>query len=156
MSVTIRSARATDAFLIGELAREFANYLRELGDTTDFRLTAEAYLRDGFGETPAFAGLVAEDQRNIIGYLLYHFGYDSDRAVRTLHIADLYVAMSARRQGAGRALMSRAARIARDAGAEELIWSVYHPNVLATKFYESLGGERINEVFFMKIKADAI
>ena len=30
------------------------------------------------------AGLVAEVDDNVIGYLLYHFGYDSDRAARNL------------------------------------------------------------------------
>jgi ribosomal protein S18 acetylase RimI-like enzyme len=152
--LTIRPARATDAHAIRQLAREFADYLRQLGDPTDFKLTAEAYLRDGFGKKPAFAGLVTEDQGKVIGYLLYHFGYDSDKAARTFHVADLYVDAAARKQGVGRALMSAAARVARDAGAEELIWSVYPPNAPAINFYEKLGAERITEVFFMKLKAD--
>ena len=155
MSLTIRPALAGDAHTIGNLARQFADYLRELGDPTEFRLTAETYLRDGFGATPAFAGLVAED-RQVIGYLLYHFGYDSDRATRNLHIVDLYVEHVARRQGVGKALMLRAAKIAREAGAEEMIWSVYYPNSLAAAFYEKLGAHRISDVFFMKLKAKAI
>ena len=83
MALIIRPALASDAQSIGNLARQFASYLSELGDLTDFKLTANAYLRDGFGTKPAFAGLVAEDQGKVIGYLLYHFGYDSDRANRT-------------------------------------------------------------------------
>ena len=152
----ISPARQSDASSIGQLARQFANYLRELGDTTDFQLTAEAVWRDGFGETPAFAGLVAEDEGEVIGYLLYHFGYDSDRAARTLHIADLYVAPAKRNRGTGRALIARAASIARGAGAEELIWSVYHSNDIASKFYERMGAQRITDVFFMKLKVDSI
>ena len=62
---------------------------------------AAAYLRDGFGARPAFFGIVAEDQGTVVGYLLYHFGYDSDAAARTLHIADLYVDSGTRRRGAG-------------------------------------------------------
>ena len=84
MALIIRPTLASDAQSIGNLARQFASYLRELGDLTDFKLTANAYLRDGFGTTPAFAGLVAEDQGKVIGYLLYHFGYDSDRAARNM------------------------------------------------------------------------
>ena len=154
MKLIIRSARATDAHSIGELARQFANYLRDLGDTTDFQLTAEAFLRDGFGEKPAFVGLVAEEKGEVIGYLLYHFGYDSDLALRTLHIADLYVAPEKRNQGTGRALVAKAANIAREAGAEELIWSVYNSNAIASRFYEKIGAQRITDVFFMKLKAD--
>jgi GNAT superfamily N-acetyltransferase len=156
MSFTIRTARATDAPSIGALARQFADYLQQLGDTTEFKLTAETCLRDGFGDNPAFTGLVAEYDGKVIGYLIYHFGYDSDAAARTLHIADLFVDRTERRKGTGRALMARAAEIARQAGAEEIIWSVFRSNHLATAFYESLGAERIRDVFFMKLRADAL
>lgn len=151
-SFIIRAARAEDAFSVGALAREFAGYLRELGDTSEFRLTAEAYLRDGFGERPAFAGLVAEVDGRVIGYLLYHFGYDSDRAARTLDIADLYVERTERNQGVGRALMAAAADIAREAGAEEMVWAVFHANHLATTFYERIGAQRTHDIFLMKLK----
>jgi ribosomal protein S18 acetylase RimI-like enzyme len=52
--------------------------------------------------------------------------------------------------------MAAAASIAREAGARELVWSVYHANNLATTFYEKLGAQRITEVFFMKLRADAL
>ncbi|MGE5212866.1 MAG: N-acetyltransferase family protein [Nitrospirota bacterium] len=156
MALIIRPALATDAQSIGNLARQFANYLRELGDLTDFKLTTDAYLRDGFGTKRAFAGLVAEDQGKVIGYLLYHFGYDSDRAASNMHVVDLYVDRAARNQGVGRALMVRAASIARDTGAGEMIWSVYQSNTIAATFYEKLGAQRITDVFFMKLNADKI
>ena len=156
MALIIRPALASDAQSIGNLARQFASYLRELGDLTDFKLTGTAYLRDGFEATPAFAGLVAEDRGKVIGYLLYHFGYDSDRAARNMHVADLYVDTAARNQGVGKALMARAAGIARETGAEEIIWSVYQSNTIATTFYEKLGAQRITDVFFMKLSADKI
>lgn len=156
MALVIRPALASDAQSIGNLARQFASYLSELGDSTDFKLTANAYLRDGFGTKPAFAGLVAEDQGKVIGYLLYHFGYDSDRAARNMHVVDLYVHRATRNQGVGKALMVRAASIARETSAEEMIWSVYQSNTIAATFYEKLGAQRITDVFFMKSSADKI
>jgi len=155
-SFTIRPARADDAFSIGALAAQFANYLRELGDTSEFRLTAEAYLRDGFGANPAFAGLAAEENGQVIGYLLYFFGYDSDRAERTLDIADLYVEQTKRNQGVGKALITQAAKIAREIGAEQMVWAVFRPNDLATKFYEGVGAQRIDDIFLMRLNAHAI
>src|SRR6266446_9489899 len=98
--LNVRTALASDAHSIGNLAQQFAGYLRQLGDLTDFNLTAETYLRDGFSSQPVFTGLVAEDKGRVIGYLLYHFGYDSDAAVPNLHIADLYVDSEARKRGA--------------------------------------------------------
>jgi ribosomal protein S18 acetylase RimI-like enzyme len=149
MRAVIRNATAADAQAIGELAKEFQEYLRALGDRTHFEFTAETYLRDGFGPSPAFAGLVAELGSEVIGYLLYHFGYDTDRAMRLMHVIDLYVQASQRRQGVGEALMRAAAQISRNAGGRELTWSVFSPNTLALQFYERLGAKRIKQLEFM-------
>ena len=156
MAFSIRPALASDAPAVGRLAGQFADYLRTLGDQTEFKLNAEAYLRDGFGLQPAFKGFVAEEGRQIIGYLLYHFGYDSDGAFSNLHVVDLYVDSQARKKGVGKALMGAAARIAREAGSREIFWSVYRANDLATAFYEKLGARRVTEVFFMTLPVDAI
>jgi ribosomal protein S18 acetylase RimI-like enzyme len=71
-------------------------------------------------------------------------------------VVDLYVDSRERRKGVGKALMTTVARIAREAGSQEIIWSVYHANVLATEFYDKLGAQRIFEVFFMKLPVDAL
>jgi ribosomal protein S18 acetylase RimI-like enzyme len=149
MSIVIRNAAAADADAIGILAREFQAYLRALGDRTHFAFTAETYLQDGFGPNPAFSGLVAERDGKVIGYLLYHFGFDTDRAMRLMHVIDLYVHESQRRRGVGEVLMRRAAEICREAGGRELFWSVFSPNTLAFQFYEHLGAKRITALEFM-------
>jgi len=148
--LTVRPARAEDAQSIGDLSQQFSRYLRQLGDLTDFKLTGETYLRFGFGSQPSFGGLIAEDQGRVIGYLLYHLGFDSDAAVPNLHVVDLYVDSAVRKQGVGRALMAKAATIARERGARELIWSVYHANALATTFYEKLGADTSVQIRFKK------
>jgi GNAT superfamily N-acetyltransferase len=132
MSAVIRNATAADADAIGTPAREFQAYLRALGDRTHPQFTAEAYLRDGFGPNPAFSGLVAERDGRVSGYLPYHFGYDTGRAMRLMHVIGLYVHASRRRRGVGEALMRRAAGICREAGGRELSWSVFSPNTLAS------------------------
>jgi len=144
-SLSIRAATRDDAEAIGELARQFADYLHGLGDPTEFGLNAETYLR----ASPAFSGLVAEFNGKVAGYLLYYFGYDSDHAHRMMHICDLYVHESARRHGAGRALMRAAANLCREAGGRGLLWAVYKPNKLAFDFYERLGAEYVKELEFM-------
>jgi ribosomal protein S18 acetylase RimI-like enzyme len=145
----IRAATRDDAGAISDLAQQFADYLHGLGDPTEFGLNAETYLRDGFGADPAFSGLVAESDGRVVGYLLYHFGYDSDHAARILHICDLYVQENARRRGAGRALMHAAANLCREAGGQTLFWAVYHHNKLAMDFYEKLGAQYVNGLKFM-------
>jgi GNAT superfamily N-acetyltransferase len=148
---TIRTAIAEDAQAIGQLAKEFAEYLRSLGDVVDIQFGAEAYLRDGFGSSPAFSGLVAEHRGEIIGYLLYHPGYDVDYVTRTIHVVDLYVWEKWRRQGAGRALMEEAARICRRLGGAQLFRSVYAQNKEALAFYRSLGARSTRDLEFMRL-----
>jgi GNAT superfamily N-acetyltransferase len=145
----IREATRDDASEVGALAEEFDNYLRSLGDQTDFQFNASTYLRDGFGDEPAFEGLVAESNGRIAGYLLYHSGYDTGLAIRILHVIDLYVRPDCRRQGVGRALMERAGEICARAGGKRLFWGVYTPNRDAFEFYERLGARYTEDLKFM-------
>ncbi len=149
MTIDIRTATASDSPAIGALASEFHTYLRSLGDPTEFRFGADAYLRDGFGPKPAFDGLVAEAFGIIVGYALFHDGYETDRGRRVIHLIDLYVQESRRRQGIGNALLRRVADVGQGRGAEILNWSVYKPNELAARFYEKLGARYITGLHWM-------
>jgi GNAT superfamily N-acetyltransferase len=139
--VLVRTATESDANAIGALAAEFQAYLRDLGDRTNFAWGAKEFLRDGFGNRAAFAGVVAEVHGQVVGYALYHDGYETDRGRRLVHLIDLYVQEASRRQGVGRALMQRIADLGRVRGAEVVFWSVYEPNALARTFYERLGAK---------------
>jgi GNAT superfamily N-acetyltransferase len=150
--LTIRTATSADADAIGNLVAEFQRYLHDLGDSTEALFGAEPYLRDGFGANPAFAGIVAERASIVEGYLLYHFGYDTDRAERLLFVIDLYVRGSSRGAGIGRRLMERAAAIGREHDARAMIWSVFKPNSLARRFYEGLGASYLDELEFMAMR----
>src|ERR1041385_2303451 len=118
MSITIRAATPQYAEAVASLGREFVAYLQDLGDRHPNSLTAEGYLRDGFSENPAFAGLIAELEGHIVGYLLYCPVYDLDLGGRVLYIIDLFVREIARRRGVARALMTRTADVCREAGGQ--------------------------------------
>jgi ribosomal protein S18 acetylase RimI-like enzyme len=153
MEIAIRPATQVDAAVVERLYQQSAAYLRALGDTTDFQFGARVYLRDGFGPEPSFAGLVALLDDDIIGYLLYTFGYDTDRAIRYLFVLDLLVDESRRRLGIGRRLMEEARLVCRRQGGAELVWAVYHNNSQALAFYERLGASRITDVVYMSLPA---
>jgi len=145
----IREARFADVPAIARLAAEFAHYLRGLGETTEFRLDADALERDGFGPEPAFAGFVAEMAGAVVGYLLYHDGYDTDAACRVLVVVDLFVTQVARGHGAGAALMREASTVAVGRGAKQLVWTVYRHNAAALRFYERIGGRYLPDLHLM-------
>ena len=152
MGIRTRIAAASDGDRVVALYDEFTRYLRELGDTTDYQLTSDIYRRDGFGPNAAFFGLVAESDCEVIGYLLYHFGYDAELAARVMYIIDLFVSEEHRMQGAGASLMTHAQSICRDSEAVEMVWSVYKLNPKAREFYERLGGELIEDSDYMYLK----
>lgn len=152
--MVIRESTPRDAEAIGNMVVEFQAYLWSLGDKTEFHFGASKYLRDGFGDNPAFEGLVADTESGVSGYLLYHFGYDTDRGQRLVHIIDLYVREAFRHRGIASALMERVSEVGRSRGADAMFWSVYEPNTIALRFYETLGATYVNGLRFMSLAID--
>lgn len=135
--ITVRPARPEDATAVALFAQALS--LSDGGRPSQF--TAEIYLRDGFGERPAFRALIAELDDTAAGYALYYPGYDTDRATRGVYLADLYVSERFRRRGAGRALMRAVARACRDDGGVWMFWSVLKRNRAARRFYRTIAPE---------------
>ena len=149
----IRDITPEDAEPLARMWGDFGRYLRDLGDTDEQNFGIEAILRDGFGPDPAFSGIIAERDGNACGYLLYHFGYDVDRAMRIMFVIDLWVDTAVRRHGIGLALMREAAARCRARGGAELLWAVFTPNQLAIDFYQQLGAEFLKSLKFMHLSA---
>jgi len=79
------------------------------------------------------------------GYLLYHFGFNTQHYCGTLIISDFFVRQGARRQGAGRALFQRAQDIARARGCRRMEWTVWNINAPAIAFYRAMGAEAVSD-----------
>lgn len=152
MNITVRPATPEDAGIIEKLGLEFNSYLRSLGDSNPDVFNTGTYIRDGFGSYAAFSGIVAEIDGEVVGYLLYHHGYDIDHGGRILYMVDFYVRESYRRKGVGRVLMETVAGICREAGGNEIVWAVYNPNKQAFSFYEKLGARYIKDMTYMHWK----
>ena len=151
MRYSIRQAVREDAKSFEALEREFSSYLRSIGIPAESSFGAECYLRDGFGPDPAFSGLVADTGTELLGYSLYHWGYEVEDAARILYVIDLFVRRDSRRLGVGRALMEEAVKVCRERGGSKVVWSVYASNALALKFYEGLGASYIKGERFMHL-----
>ena len=154
-ALTIRTATIDDADAIGSMVDEFRSYLNGLGDLDAcVNFGSEPYRRDGFGEDPAFSGLIAQLGEEIVGYALYAFDYSTDSGARTMFLHDLFVRGAHRGKGIGEALMSRLSEICRTAGVHSLTWLVWHTNESAIRFYEKLGARAIDTVRLMRLKID--
>ncbi len=151
----IRPIRLDDAEAVGAMAQELNAAMRALGDKNDGRFDATCFRRDGFGDRPAFKGLIAEEDGEAQGYLLYNEIYDTDLAQRALFVIDLYVRPAARGQGFGCALMDEAEALCRAADGGALLWGVLHQNAAAMAFYEMLGARYVDDVRFMVLRLPA-
>ncbi len=145
----VRTACEHDVVAIARLIEQFAGLMLELGDNSPLCLDAAALRRDGFGRVPAFGGMVAEIERDVVGYLLHHPGYNTDTACRQLVVIDLFVATTARRQGIGASLLKEARRVGASAGAREVVWTVDRRNMPAQRFYERCGARTIDGTVLM-------
>lgn len=134
-AVTIRPAEASDAATIVRLVRELAAYE---GLLDQVRISEADVLRDGFGERPCFACLLAEIDGAAAGFALYFDAYSTFEGHAGIFVEDLYVAEAARGLGIGRRLLARLAQIAIERDARRLDLFVLHWNA-ARGFYERLG-----------------
>jgi GNAT superfamily N-acetyltransferase len=135
--IAVRLARRKDADAVARMARALS--VSDRGRVS--RFSAEAFLRDGFADPPAFHTLVAECDGIPAGYAVYYWGYDTDSATRGIYLADLYVDEKCRRGGVGTALMTGISGYTRDQGGRWLFWSVLKRNKAARKFYRHLAPE---------------
>lgn len=136
-NLTVRPAAPEDADAIAGMARALS--LADGGRAS--RFSAEAFIRDGFGDNPAFETMVADRNGVVAGYAVYYWGYDTDSATRGVYLADLYVAEAHRRAGVGTSLIAETARATRDNGARWIFWSVLKRNRGARRFYRQLAPE---------------
>ncbi|MDZ4738174.1 MAG: GNAT family N-acetyltransferase [Rhodospirillaceae bacterium] len=153
-SPVIRPIALDDAPDILEMWREFTAHLRSLGDETEFSFDEAAYRENGFGPYRAFDGIVAHVGNEPAGYLLFHFSYDIDRAMRLLYIIELWVRPAMRRHGIGRLLIAETSRLAAEFGAPRLVWCVHNANRPAFDFYASLGANHVTDYTWMYLLPD--
>ena len=140
--IAIRKATREDVPRILELVRALAEYEREPGAVV---ATEEDFLRDGFGQNPAFHVHVAVEGDAIIGFALWFFTWSTWRGRKCLHLEDLFVEPAHRKKGAGLALMRALAEEAVARGCARFIWQVLDWNEPAIAFYEKLGADVMRE-----------
>ena len=141
-TVVVRPAVRADAEAVAALAQQS----RPPGRSRPSELSAEIFLRDGFGNNAAFRTLVAEADRAARGYAIYFWGYDPGSATRGVYLAALFVDEHWRRRGIGRALVRGLAQLTSAEGGRWVFWSVLKNDRRARRFYRTLAPELANVV----------
>ncbi len=83
--------------------------------------------------------LIAEYQGGAIGMVMFYPGYDLESAGHGMHLGDLYVVPTMRRQGVARRLVKALAEITLQEGGQWVSLTVLKENKRAQRLYRSLG-----------------
>jgi GNAT superfamily N-acetyltransferase len=150
---SIRSARASDVPVILQLIRELAEYERLLHGVT---ATEDALRHSLFGPRPYGEVLIAEVGEDVAGFALFFHNYSTFRAQPGIYLEDLFVRPQHRRQGIGKALFSRLARLAVERDCGRLEWAVLNWNEPALAFYRALGAVPMTEWTTQRLTGEAL
>ncbi|MEH6471896.1 MAG: GNAT family N-acetyltransferase [Halopseudomonas sp.] len=152
-NIEIRPATSEDSALILGFITDLARYEKAESEVT----ATEQSIRDSlFGHASTTHALICSLDGVAIGFAVYFFNYSTWLAKHGLYLEDLYVSVSHRSVGAGKALLKHLAKIAlaKDCGRFE--WSVLDWNQPAIEFYQSLGAEPQDEWVSYRLAGQAL
>ncbi|WP_420413810.1 GNAT family N-acetyltransferase [Roseibium sp.] len=152
--IVIRKATAIDA---GRLNEALAQLSADLGET--HQADADDLVRHGFGETPAFFPLLAEqgESQALVGVLIASPVFSTSLGGAGLYVSDLWVSDHARGQGLGQRLLQAAlAEAPSDWTIRFLKLAVHNHNTDARRFYERLGFKDLPDETVLALKGDAL
>jgi ribosomal protein S18 acetylase RimI-like enzyme len=145
--MSIRRAHSTDAAAIAALARALALHVCDPDPGEDtMSLVATCLSSDPWCEC-----LVAEIEREVVGYASFSRRYDPHTRERSLWLSDLVVALNCRGLGVGHALVRALSARAADLGAGSVCFEVWNENASALRFYDRIGAEVISDRLLLRL-----
>ena len=149
----VRPAAATDVKRLLELFGELAEYEHL---EHELRATEEQLREALFGARPAAEALIAERDREVVGYALFFPTFSSFLASTGVWLEDLFVRPACRGEGVGKALLEAVAGLVRERGGERLEWAALDWNELALGFYRRIGATTMNEWITHRLDGEAL
>jgi len=149
----VRRATRRDVPAVLRLIRGLAKYERL---SHEVEATRARLARHGFGRSRYFEALLCLRGARPIGFALYLFTYSTFLARPTLYLEDLFVLPAERGHGAGMALLSALARVARRRGCGRMEWAVLDWNAPALRLYARLGAVPRREWILTRLTGRAL
>ncbi|MEZ5668155.1 MAG: GNAT family N-acetyltransferase [Alphaproteobacteria bacterium] len=154
MAVTCRLATASDCGALAGLMH--ATDLHYWGDDAPPRAAFDAHVRDRVLAEPGCQVAVAERDRAVVGYACFALLYPAPDLGGALFMKELFVAQPARSDGIGAALMAFIAHEALRRGCVRLDWSTEAGNAGALRFYDRIGGTRMETKVYYRVGGAAL
>jgi GNAT superfamily N-acetyltransferase len=134
----VRFAEPSDCTVLFELIQGLAEY-EKLSDAVTGN--AQALKDHLFGEPKYIEAILAEIAGQTVGFALFFHNYSSFLTKPGIYLEDIFVLPEYRRQGIGKALLTKLAKIAVECNCRRLEWSVLDWNISAQTFYHNMGAD---------------
>jgi GNAT superfamily N-acetyltransferase len=136
-----------------QLESEFEDYIQSLSsverDNFDREAKKQQLLKYAFWKDKIFSGYVAKIWKNIVWYVLYHYGFDPDEMQgKIIYMTNLFVTEKVRWKWVGKALIAKLQSHPDSIGIYFWVWKKNIPTIW---FYQKLGADWIEDVPFMKL-----
>ncbi len=139
-NIIIRHALKNDCKQLLVLMKKLAKFE---GYLEHFSVTVDDLIQHGFPSDnrhpPTFYTIVADQENQLLGYVVYYFIPFTYDLRPTLFIKELYIDESSRGKKIGQKIMLATIEDAKEKGCGRLKWDVLSDNVNAQEFYKQLG-----------------
>jgi GNAT superfamily N-acetyltransferase len=151
--VTLHPAQRQDVPLLFQLIKDLAEYERLAHMVTGSEALLEQHL---FGERRIIEAVIAKLDDSPVGFALYFHNFSTFLTKPGLYLEDLFVKPEARGQGAGEALITYLATIAKERDCGRFEWAVLDWNEPAIQFYRKLGAVSMDDWRLQRVTGDAL
>lgn len=151
-SLTFRYATEKDVSLILSFIKELAAYEKLLDEV----VATEELLQEWIFEKKKAEVIFAIHNGQEIGFALFFHNFSTFLGRSGIYLEDLYVKPEYRRQGFGKALITKLARIAVERGCGRLEWWCLDWNKSSIDFYLSLGAQPMDEWTVYRVSGDTL
>ncbi len=155
MSTIIRAATSADVPLILTFIRHLAQFenLSDQVEATEARLLTTLFPEKA---TPHAECVLAFAGEQPAGFAIFFTNYSTFLAAPGIHLEDLFVEPTLRRQGIGQALLRHLGALAAARGCLRIEWLVLDWNLPALNFYRALGAQPLREWHLCRIDGSAL
>jgi GNAT superfamily N-acetyltransferase len=149
----LRFAEPADCSVLFDLIQQLAEYEKLSHAVTGNVMALKEHL---FGSPRYIEAILAEYAGQAVGFALFFPNYSTFLTKPGIYLEDLFVLPEYRRQGIGKALLSKLAQIAVERNCGRLEWSVLDWNEPAQKFYRSMGASILDDWRICRVTEEAL
>ena len=152
-NLIVRFAEPADYSVLFKLIQGLAEYEKLSHAVTGNALALKEHL---FGSHKYIEAILAESAGQAVGFALFFHNYSTFLTKPGISLEDLFVLPEYRRQGIGKALITKVAQIAVERDCGRLEWSVLDWNESAKAFYRSMGASILYDWQICRVTEDML